>query len=123
MVLRVMTSMQTVQTIIEQHEGRFSVELGIDLLSGRSREIFRWFLASVLFGARISEGIVKKTFREFGPAGESRQDFLSVLAKNAVNFLFTLSLPQCGHDTLGFASLSLSERKIMNSFLQSPHPY
>jgi endonuclease III len=69
MVLRVMTLKQTVQALMKQHRGRFSVELGIDLSSGRSREIFRWFLASVLFGARISESIVKKTFREFDTRG------------------------------------------------------
>ena len=64
-----MTLKQTVQALIKQHQGRFSVELGIDLSSGRSREIFKWFLASVLFGARISESIVKKTFREFDTRG------------------------------------------------------
>ena len=69
MVLRVMTPKQAVQALIKQHRGRFSVELGIDLSSGRSREIFRWFLASVLFGTRISESIVKKTFREFDTRG------------------------------------------------------
>jgi len=56
---------QAVHALIKQHGGRFSVELGIDLSSGLSREIFRWFFASVLFGARISESIVNKTFREF----------------------------------------------------------
>jgi hypothetical protein len=60
-----MTSTESVREIIKQHQGRFSVELGIDLSAGRSHEIFKWFLASVLFGARISETIVKKTFREF----------------------------------------------------------
>jgi hypothetical protein len=51
--------------LIAQYRGRFSEELGIDLSAGRSREIFKWFLASVLFGARISESVVKKTFQEF----------------------------------------------------------
>ncbi len=60
-----MTSTKSIQDLIKQHKGRFSAELGIDLSSGCSREIFKWFLASVLFGARISETIVKKTFREF----------------------------------------------------------
>lgn len=69
MVLRVMTLKHAVKSLMEQHQGRFSVELGIDLSSGRSREIFKWFLASVLFGARISESIVKKTFREFKARG------------------------------------------------------
>lgn len=33
--------------------GRFSSALGIDLSSSDPREIFKWFLASILFGARI----------------------------------------------------------------------
>ncbi len=69
MVLRVMTTGQRVRALIKQHRGRFSAELGIDLSSGLPRNVFRWFLASVLFGARISENIVKKTFREFDARG------------------------------------------------------
>lgn len=65
MVLRIMTTKESVQALIKQHQGRFSVELGIDLSSGRAHEIFKWFLASVLFGARISETVVKNTFQEF----------------------------------------------------------
>jgi endonuclease III len=38
--------------------------LGIDLSGGDSGEIFKWFLASVLFGARISETIAIKTYRQ-----------------------------------------------------------
>ena len=45
--------------------GRFSSALGIHLSSGELREIFKWFLASILFGARISEAIVIRTYREF----------------------------------------------------------
>ncbi len=43
----------------------YSEELGIDLKEGSDREIFKWFLASVLFGARISEAIAKRTYRTF----------------------------------------------------------
>jgi endonuclease III len=39
----------------------YSDELGID----REKEPFKWFLASILFGARISEQIAKKTYYEF----------------------------------------------------------
>ncbi len=60
-----MASTESVQALIRQQQGRFSAELGIDLSAKRSREIFKWFLASVLFGARISDTIVKKTFGEF----------------------------------------------------------
>ena len=43
----------------------YSEELGIDLASGDDREIFCWLLASMLFGARISEEIAKQTYRVF----------------------------------------------------------
>lgn len=44
---------------------RFSTSLGIDLSEADLIEIFKWFLASILFGARISEGIVIKTYKQF----------------------------------------------------------
>jgi hypothetical protein len=40
----------------------YSEELGIDLARGRDADIFRWFLASILFGARISETIATNTY-------------------------------------------------------------
>ncbi|HXJ33448.1 MAG TPA: hypothetical protein VMS22_05345 [Candidatus Eisenbacteria bacterium] len=43
----------------------YSEELGIELARNTDAECFRWFLASVLFGARISEDIAKNTFRVF----------------------------------------------------------
>ncbi|HHT9136699.1 MAG TPA: hypothetical protein ACFYEK_05565 [Candidatus Wunengus sp. YC60] len=49
--------------------GKFSKELGIDLSKGISTEIFKWFLASKLFGARISTNIAIKTYREFERRG------------------------------------------------------
>ncbi len=41
------------------------MRLGIDLSGSASTEIFKWFLASILFGARISESIVINTYRQF----------------------------------------------------------
>ena len=38
----------------------YSEELGIDLARGTDAAYFRWFLASLLFGARISETTAKK---------------------------------------------------------------
>jgi endonuclease III len=46
----------------------YSEELGINLDSGRDGEVFRWFLASILFGKRISEGIAANTYLEFKKA-------------------------------------------------------
>ena len=53
-------------TIESLKKGRtYSEELGIDLKRGNDGEIFKWFLASVLFGARISETIAMRTYRAF----------------------------------------------------------
>lgn len=49
--------------------GRFSTELGLDLESKGSKEIFEWFLAAILFGARIGEGIAIRTYQEFTKRG------------------------------------------------------
>jgi hypothetical protein len=43
----------------------YSEELGIDLAGGTDRELFLWFLASLLFGQRISETIARHTFQSF----------------------------------------------------------
>ena len=43
----------------------YSEELGIDLSTGDDWELFKWFLASILFGARISERIAANTYRTF----------------------------------------------------------
>jgi hypothetical protein len=43
----------------------YSEELGIDLVARSDAAYFRWFLASLLFGARISETTAKNTYRSF----------------------------------------------------------
>jgi endonuclease III len=43
----------------------YSEELGIDLAKRSDNSYFRWFLASLLFGARISETTAKNTYRSF----------------------------------------------------------
>jgi len=43
----------------------YSEELGIDLALRTDAAYFRWFLASLLFGARISETTAKNTYRAF----------------------------------------------------------
>ncbi|MCL4476560.1 MAG: hypothetical protein M1508_10095 [Nitrospirae bacterium] len=57
------------KALIERVGGRFSAALGINLSSRNPREIFKWFFASVLFGTRISEVIVIKTYKEFEKEG------------------------------------------------------
>ncbi len=43
----------------------YSEELDIDLAKNTDRELFKWFLASILFGARISETIARHTYQSF----------------------------------------------------------
>lgn len=56
----------------------YSEELGIELGRRSDDEYFKWFLASVLFGARISETIAKNTYRSFARYGLLTPD--SILA-------------------------------------------
>lgn len=52
---------------IEELKGSslYSEELGIALERSDDGEYFKWFLASLLFGGRISETIAKNTYRVF----------------------------------------------------------
>ena len=47
----------------------YSEELGIDLAQRTDAACFHWFLASLLFGARIAETTAKRTFRAFTQHG------------------------------------------------------
>ncbi|WP_201352174.1 hypothetical protein [Hydrogenimonas urashimensis] len=47
----------------------YSEELGIDLADKRDGELFKWFLASLLFGGRITQTIAKHTYRAFEKYG------------------------------------------------------
>ncbi len=60
-----MSRKEAVKRLMTEWGGRFSVELGIDLDSGSSEEIFKWFLAAVLFGTRIRQDAAMRTYREF----------------------------------------------------------
>jgi hypothetical protein len=46
-------------------------DLGIELSSGRERELFRWFLACLLFGKPIRQEIARDAFFELDRAGLS----------------------------------------------------
>jgi len=52
----------------------YSEALGIDLASGRDSDLFLWFLASLLFGQRISERIARKTYHAFVRHGLTTPD-------------------------------------------------
>ena len=54
-----------IRALLSQVPGRFSSELGLNLSTRRPRDLFLWFLAALLYGARISGSIVVKTYAEF----------------------------------------------------------
>jgi endonuclease III len=54
-----------VRELVKRLGGSFSRELGIELAAGRELEVFKWFLASFLYGARISTTIAARTYHEF----------------------------------------------------------
>jgi hypothetical protein len=49
--------------------GRYASALGIDLAAPDAGERFKWFLAAVLYGARISESLATRTWCEFAAHG------------------------------------------------------
>lgn len=55
--------------LIRHYGGRYAAELGIDLSTGDPGEVFQWFLAALLFGARISETLAARTYRAFARQG------------------------------------------------------
>jgi endonuclease III len=55
--------------LVKNFGRRYSEILGIDLEGRNDREIFKWFLASVLFGAPITETSVIRTFKSFEKHG------------------------------------------------------
>jgi endonuclease III len=63
-----------VEKLLKSFGKKYSESLGIDLRGGREREIFRWFLASLLFGAPISESSAVKTYKCFEARGATKPD-------------------------------------------------
>ena len=61
--------MKVTDLLIKNLGRRYSKILGINLRKGDDDEIFKWFLASVLFGAPISETSVLRTYRCFERRG------------------------------------------------------
>jgi len=55
----------SIKKLISQYGKLYSEQLGIKIRTKTEKEFFKWFLASVLFGKRISEHIAMKTYREF----------------------------------------------------------
>jgi endonuclease III len=51
--------------ILRKHGKKYSELLGIKLKGGKESGIFKWFIASILFGARINETIAINTYKSF----------------------------------------------------------
>jgi endonuclease III len=56
---------ESLKAFVENFGKEYSEILGIDLKGGRNEEVFKWFLASILFGAPITETSVIKTYKCF----------------------------------------------------------
>lgn len=60
---------QALPALLRDLGGLYSAQLGIDLASGQSGEIFKWFLAALLFGGRIRESVAIRTYHAFARHG------------------------------------------------------
>jgi endonuclease III len=60
---------ESVKILIEKFGRKYSEILGIKLSKGEDGEIFKWFLAAILFGAPITEKAVIKTYNCFKKHG------------------------------------------------------
>lgn len=56
---------ESLKTLVEDFGQKYSGILGINLKDERDEGIFKWFLASILFGAPITETSVIKTYKCF----------------------------------------------------------
>jgi hypothetical protein len=55
--------------LVRSRGGRYASALGIDPAAPDAGERFKWFLAAVLYGTRISESLATRTWREFAARG------------------------------------------------------
>ncbi|MGQ9507271.1 MAG: hypothetical protein ACUVTB_05365 [Candidatus Bathycorpusculaceae bacterium] len=60
---------ESLRAVVKNFGKRYSEILGINLTSGKDEEIFKWFFASILFGAPITENSVIKTYKCFQKYG------------------------------------------------------
>ena len=56
---------ESLKVLVENFGTRYSELLDINLTKGKDEEIFKWFFASILFGAPITETSVIKTYKCF----------------------------------------------------------
>ena len=55
--------------LVESRGGRYARALGVDLAAPDAGERFKWLLAALLYGARISEALASRTWRELDARG------------------------------------------------------
>jgi len=55
--------------LVRSRGGRYATALEIDLVGADSGERFKWFLAAILYGTRISEQLATRTWHEFAARG------------------------------------------------------
>ncbi len=55
----------TIYALLADFGGSYASALGIKLDGLRPGEVYKWFLAAVLYGARISENLATRTWHEF----------------------------------------------------------
>ena len=55
--------------LVARHGGRYATALGIDLAASDPGERFKWFLAALLYGTRISESLATRTWHELEAHG------------------------------------------------------
>jgi len=60
--------------LVKSRGGRYADNLGIDPGAPDAAERFKWFLAAVLYGTRISESLATRTWREFAARGVDAPD-------------------------------------------------
>lgn len=58
-----------IEKFVEKFGEPYSARLGIDLASGRNRELVKWFLASILYAKPIRESSATLTYRAFESHG------------------------------------------------------
>jgi hypothetical protein len=59
----------SLRTLVKRYGQPYSELLGIDLRSGRNREVVKWFLAAILYSKPIRESSATKTYRCFASSG------------------------------------------------------
>jgi endonuclease III len=60
---------KTIRDLLARYPGKYSARLGIDVDGKEPERLFEWFLAALLYGARISGALAERAWREFMARG------------------------------------------------------